>query len=78
MEDRLSRFLLGHHDQNTPQLQGIIASAKGLTDAVIDVNDLFIDSKHFYRSHVISVYNDDQESMIDEVSSKAKRIGETV
>jgi hypothetical protein len=68
MEDRLSRFLLSHFDRNAPQLQGTLASAKGLTTAVLDINHLFIDSKHVYRSHVISVYNDDDESQIDKVS----------
>ncbi|KAB5577943.1 ankyrin repeat-containing domain protein [Coniochaeta sp. 2T2.1] len=67
MEDRLSRFMLSHFDRNAPQLQGTLASAKGLTTAVLDINHLFIDSKHVYRSHVISVYNDSDDSQIDKV-----------
>lgn len=67
MEDRLSRFLLSHFDRNAPRLQGTLAAAKGLTTAVLDINHLFIDSKHVYRSHVISVYNDDDNSQIDKV-----------
>lgn len=72
MEDRLSRFMLSHFDRNAPQLQGTLASAKGLTTAVLDINHLFIDSKHVYRSHVISVYNDDDNSQIDKVGHTFK------
>lgn len=72
MEDRLSRFLLSHFDWNAPQLQGTLASARGLTTAVLDINHSFIDSKHVYRSHVISVYNDSNESQIDKASQTLK------
>lgn len=73
MEDRLSRFLLSHFDWNAPQLQGTLASAKGLTTAVLDINHLFIDSKHVYRSHVISVYNDsNKESQIDKAGQRSQ------
>jgi hypothetical protein len=67
MEDRLARFLLSHYNRKAPQLQGALASAKGLTKAVLDINHVFIDSKHVYRSHVISIYNDDDDSQIDKV-----------
>ena len=62
--------MLSHFDRKGPQLQGTLASVKGLTTAVLDINHLFIDSKHVYRSHVISVFNDSDDSQIDKVSQR--------
>jgi hypothetical protein len=54
MQDRLSAFMLRYSSNLAPQLRNTVAATQGLAKAVIDVNNFFIDSKHLYRSHVIS------------------------
>ena len=54
MEDRLSRFLFRHTHENGPKITGSTATIQGLANAVVDINGLFSDVKHTFRSYVVS------------------------
>lgn len=74
MQDRLSAFMLRYPRNPAPQLLNTVAAAQGLAKAVIDVNNFFMDSKHLYRSHLISFSssgeNHPEKWMIDQVSRR--------
>lgn len=72
MQDRLSTFLLRHSSTPASQVRNIVAATQGLAKAVVDVNNFFLDSKHAYRSHVISFTNsahNHETCTIDKVST---------
>lgn len=70
MEDRLSRFMFSYSNPAAPSaISATVASIRGLANAIFDINCLFIDLKHIFRSYILSVYADKPESSIDQVSS---------
>ncbi|KAI1359383.1 ankyrin repeat-containing domain protein [Xylaria arbuscula] len=59
MEDKLNRFLYRACDANKPNLPSLGYSTKALARAVVDINQLYMDSKHSFRSYVFSVFTRD-------------------
>ena len=55
MEDKLSRFLFATYDSSAIALSPTL-SLQGLSDAVIEINGLFVESKVCLRSYTISVH----------------------
>jgi hypothetical protein len=71
MEDGLSPFIFRHIHDNSPPITASVESIRGLASAIADVNSLFVDVKHSYRSYIFSIYagvDDNGESGIDKVS----------
>ncbi|KAI0516990.1 ankyrin [Xylaria bambusicola] len=66
MEDRLNRFLYRPCDSDKPKLPSLGQSTKALARAVIDINQLYMDSKHNFRSYVFSVFTS-EGSDLDQV-----------
>jgi hypothetical protein len=56
MEDRLSRFLFATYDSYAIEVSPTVSSIQGLTDAVIEINGLFVESKVHVRGYIISIH----------------------
>lgn len=70
MKDRLLKFILSATHPQAPGFTPIVTSIDGFTDAVIEANGSFIESKAYLRSYVISIYaNPNQPGVIHSVSS---------
>ena len=59
MEDRLSRLLFGRWGH--VKVKNSVAVLDGLASAVVDINNLFIDTKHTFRSYVVSIFAADAD-----------------
>lgn len=71
MEDGLSPFIFRHVHEHSPIISASVESIRGLASAIADVNSLFIDVKHGFRSYIFSIYagaDEIGESGIDKVS----------
>jgi hypothetical protein len=72
MEDRLSPFIFRHVHDRSSTITASVESIRGLASAIADVNSLFIDAKHSFRSYIFSIYTGDDgisESGVDKVST---------
>ncbi|KAI2636349.1 ankyrin repeat-containing domain protein [Hypomontagnella submonticulosa] len=67
MEDKLARFIYRHPSSEGPALPQLTSSMKYLSEAVIAINNLFMDSKQMFRSYIISMVAENDTSLIDEV-----------
>ncbi|KAI6366356.1 hypothetical protein MCOR25_005171 [Pyricularia grisea] len=55
MENRIVRFAF-NHDGGKLQDGAAITSLRGFADAVIEINNAFVESKHSFRSYVFSIH----------------------
>ncbi|CAG8981962.1 hypothetical protein HYALB_00004824 [Hymenoscyphus albidus] len=68
MQDKISQFLFTAHNQYKTAVKPLLSSVKWLADAVIEINGLFIDSKVYLRSHLISIVaNDSKDGLVNNV-----------
>ncbi|KAI2464185.1 hypothetical protein F4781DRAFT_413906 [Annulohypoxylon bovei var. microspora] len=67
MEARLSKFVYGHTFPEGPTFPPLVKSMRHLAEAIMSINALFIDSKHMPQSYILSMYSDDDSSLIDKV-----------
>lgn len=75
MEDKLARFIYRHPSSEGPALPQLTSSMKYLSEAVIAINNLFMDSKQMFRSYIISMVAENDTSLIDEVRSDQVQLG---
>ncbi|KAH8892620.1 hypothetical protein GQ53DRAFT_840942 [Thozetella sp. PMI_491] len=62
MEDVIAPFIFCHLSENPALVTASVHSVRGLARAIVDINSLFIDIKHIFRSYVISVFAGDINS----------------
>ena len=55
MEDKLSRYVFAT-DTSTTKIRPAVASIPGLAAAAIEINGLFVESRAYLRSYVVSIY----------------------
>lgn len=67
MEENLTRFL--YHPCSAPQSRSpsLVGTARHLAIASIATNGLFMDSKHMFRSHIISIYSENDVADMNKV-----------
>lgn len=58
MEDKLCRFLFAQHESEAAKVHPFLPCVGGLAAAVVQINGLFIESKTYLRSYVISLHAD--------------------
>ncbi|KAE8144895.1 ankyrin repeat-containing domain protein [Aspergillus avenaceus] len=56
MHDRISRFLLGAYKPGCLKARPTFASVPGLSDAILEVNGLFVESKVCLRCYMLSIH----------------------
>ncbi|CAG8956333.1 hypothetical protein HYFRA_00003713 [Hymenoscyphus fraxineus] len=68
MQDKISQFLFTTHNQYNTAVKPLLSSVKWLADTIIEINGLFIDSKVYLRSHLISIIaNESKDGLVNHV-----------
>ncbi|KAI0146016.1 ankyrin repeat-containing domain protein [Hypoxylon sp. NC0597] len=67
MENKMSRFIYGQNQQESPIFPPLVNSIGYLAEAIMTINNLFMDSKQMFRSYIFSMFSDGHSSLIDNV-----------
>jgi len=76
MEDRLVPLLFSHGQVNGSPMAGSTEVVRGLAGAAVHVNGLFMDSRHTFRSYIVSVTaSPTDQTNIDPVGALDRLLG---